>query len=154
MKTVVVLKHTLRPQRHSRFTLTSLWVVFSLTMLYFKLNFWPFSVSPCSCRLNDTCSIKGKRDKNDYHLPLREDKPSLSSLVTYSSQLSPSRYAFALLFLHETSMQHARKYYLRESWYVPKLTLEGLRWVEGLYGGLILWAPSSFSWSNFILSLD
>ena len=60
MKTVVVLKHTLRPQRWSRFTLTSLWVMFSMSTPYFKLNFWPFSVSPCSCRLNDTCSNKEK----------------------------------------------------------------------------------------------
>ena len=35
-KTVVVLKHTLRL---SPLTLTSLWIVFSLSTLYFKLNF-------------------------------------------------------------------------------------------------------------------
>ena len=85
--------------------------------------------------------IKKKLSQNDYHFPLREDKPSLSSLVLHSSQLSPSQHAFALLFLHETSTQHARKYYPRESRHVLKISLEGLRWVEGLYGELILLAP-------------
>ena len=37
----------------------------------------------------------------------REDKPSLSSPVFYSSQLSPTQRAFALSFLHESSKQHA-----------------------------------------------
>ena len=133
-----MLKHTLR---RSRFILMSLWVVFSLSTLLFQtylLTVFCFSMlMPTSMH----AQIKKKLSKNDYHFPLREDKPSLSSLISHSSQLSPSRHAFALLFLNETSTQHARKYYPWENRYVPKITLEGLRWVEGLYGGFILLAP-------------
>ena len=125
-KTVVVLKHTLRL---SRLTLTSLWIVFSLSTLYFKLNFlceffWVFFfVSRCQCRLIHAQTIK-KTLKNDSHFASREDRPSLSSLVSLSSQLPHSRHAFALSPLHETSTQRARKYYPRKNRYVPKITLE------------------------------
>ena len=93
----------------------------------------------------DTCAIKKKLSKNGYHFALREDKPSSSSLVSHSSQLSHSLRAFALPLLHETSTQSSRKYYPRENRRVPKITLEGLQWVEGRP----IWGIHSLS---FILS--
>ena len=48
---------------------------------------------------------KSKLSKNGYNFALREDKPSLSPLVSHSSRLSHSRHAFALSVLHETSTQ-------------------------------------------------
>ena len=93
----------------------------------------------------DTCAIKKKLSKNGYHFALREDKPSSSSLVSHSSQLSHSLRAFALPLLHETSTQSSRKYYPRENRRVPKITLEGLQWVEGRP----IWGVHSLS---FILS--
>ena len=140
--TVFVLKHTLR---RSRFTLPSLWVVFSLSKLSFKLHFFanllaifyfsmPIPIDICSNNL------KKKTLKNDSHFALREDRPSLFSLVSHSSQLPHSPHASALSLLLEASTQRARKHYPRDNRYVLKITFEGLRWVEGLCGGLILWA--------------
>ena len=145
-KTVVVLRHTLR---RSSFKLTSLWVVFSLSTLYFKLNFLCESSRSSDDFLSldamsiDKCSNTEKLSKNAYHFAWLEDKPSFSSLVLHSSQLSHSRRVFTLSLLHETSLQRARKNYPRENRYVPKITLEGLRLVESLYWGFILWALSS-----------
>ena len=47
--------------------------------------------------------IKKKVSKNDYHFPLREDKPSLSSLVSHSSQLSLSRPLDMLLHVYSST---------------------------------------------------
>ena len=59
-------------------TITSLWNVFSLSTLYFKLNFLCESFDRflfLDAHANfDTCSNKKKTLKNDYHFALREDK--------------------------------------------------------------------------------
>ena len=49
------------------------------------------------------------------------------------------------------STKRVRKYYPRENRFVPKITFEGLQWLEGLYGGLILLAPlSSLDYMAFV----
>ena len=86
-----------------------LWVVFSLSTHYFKTNFLSFCFSMLTPI--DTGSIKEKTLKKRFLLAYREDKTSLSSLTLHSSHLWHSRQAFAPPFLHESSTQHARKYY-------------------------------------------
>ena len=137
-------KHRCCFEAHSKavtfHTITSLWVVFSLSTLYFKLNFLCESFDRflfLDAHANfDTCPNKKKTLKNDYHFASREGK---------------SRTPDMLLLLHETSTQRAGKYYPRENRFVPKITLEGLQWLEGLYGGLILSAPlSSLDYMAFV----
>ena len=59
-------------------TITSLWVVFSLSTLYFKLNFLCESFDRflfLDAHANfDTFSNKNKTLKNYHHFALREDK--------------------------------------------------------------------------------
>ena len=96
----------------------------------------------------DKRAIKGKTLKKRLLFAYREDKTSLSSLTLHSSQFWHSRQAFAPPFLHESSTQHARKYYPGKARRVPKLTLEGLRLLEGLYGEFILWPLSSLEFDQ------
>ena len=88
--------------------------------------------------------IKKKLSQNDYHFPLREDKPSLSSLVSHSSQLSLSRPLDMLLHFYSSTKlpRNTRGNIISgKSRHVLKISLEGLRWLEGRYGELILLAP-------------
>ena len=75
-------------------TITSLWVVFSLSTLYFKLNFLCESFDRflfLDAHANfDTCSNKKKTLKNDYHFASREDKsrtPDMLLQFYYSTKL-------------------------------------------------------------------
>ena len=67
-------------------TITSLWNVFSLSTLYFKLNFLCESFDPflfLNAHANfDTCWNKEKKTlKNDYHVGLREDNPRTPDML-------------------------------------------------------------------------
>ena len=93
-----------------------------------------------------TCSIIIKKTlKNDSYFASRDDTPSLSSLLSLSSQLPHSQQAFALPPLHETSTQRARKYYPRENRYVPKITLEQAPPKRDYDGQRALWGINSLS---------
>ena len=141
-KTIVVLKHTF----HTHALMSRVQPVNTLFETYFLFIVNLLTVFSFSMLMPiDTCAIKKKLSKNGYHFALREDKPSSSSLVSHSSQLSHSLRAFALPLFHETSTQSSRKYYPRENRRVPKITLEGLQWVEGRP----IWGIHSLS---FILS--
>lgn len=72
----------------------------------------------------DTCLNKEEKILKNYsRFALREDKSSLSSLVSHITTLSHSRHVFALSLLQETSTQHARKYHPpEENQYDPKVT--------------------------------
>ena len=82
---------------------------------------------------SDTCS--NKKNLSKHYFASREDRPLFRILPTPVG----SQHVFALSLLHDTFTQRARKYYPQEDWSVPKITLEGLRWVEGLCGGVIIW---------------
>ena len=125
--TVVVSMHNVR---RSRFTLSraceSCLACQHFISIYFVnlLTIFRFSIRMPI----DTCSNIYLKNSQKLFSFLREDKPSLSSLVSHLSQLPHSRHVLHFRSSTKLSTQRARKYPLKNR-YVPKVTLEELRWV-------------------------
>ena len=93
----------------------------------------------------DTCSnIYLRKSQKLFSFHIKGGK-TLFILSCFASIATPAFLTwFALSPLLETSTKRARKYNItQENQYVPKITLEGLRYVWELYGGFVLWALSS-----------